>query len=79
MLHKGIAFPNERYRDVLEKMVKYFEALPGVFAVILTGSLARGKAVEGSCIDLSVFIEKKQLERAMKVGITHVWFRLSRR
>jgi len=62
-LHKGIVFPNERYRDVLEKMAKYFEALPGVFAVILTGSLARGKAVEGSCIDLSVFIEKKQFER----------------
>ena len=48
---------------VLQKTIKYFEGLPGVFAIVLTGSLARGRAVEGSCIDLSVFIEKKRFER----------------
>jgi hypothetical protein len=40
-------------------MVEYFRDYPGVYAVVLTGSLARGKAVGGSCIDLSVFLDKK--------------------
>jgi len=29
------------------------------YAIVLTGSLARGKAVEGSCIDMCVFLEKR--------------------
>jgi hypothetical protein len=62
-LNRGILFPNENYRDVLRKMVDFFEVLPGVFAVVLTGSLARGKAVEGSCIDLCVFVNKGEYEK----------------
>lgn len=62
-MHEKIHFPDESYRDVLEKMTDYFEAFPGVFAVVLTGSLARSKAVKGSCIDLCVFLGKKQFEK----------------
>ena len=54
-----LSFPSEDYRTTLAKMVGYFRDYPGVYAVVLTGSLTRGKAVEGSCIDLSVFLDKK--------------------
>lgn len=44
-------------------MVRYFEVFPGVFAIVLVGSLARGKAIKGSCIDIGVFLEKEQFDR----------------
>ena len=40
----------------------YFKTYPGVQAIILTGSLARGKAVEGSCVDLFIFVGERQFE-----------------
>jgi len=43
------------------RLVEYFREYPGVYAIVLTGSLARGKAVEGSCIDLFVFLHTKHL------------------
>lgn len=43
-------------------MVGYFELFPEVFAIALTGSLARGKAVIGSCIDLCFFLDKEGYE-----------------
>jgi predicted nucleotidyltransferase len=54
-------FPSEDYRTTLAKAVEYFRGYAGVYAVVLTGSLARGKAVEGSCIDLSIFLDKRHL------------------
>jgi len=42
-------------------LVEYFREYSGVYAVVLTGSLARGKAVKGSCIDLFVFLRAKHL------------------
>jgi hypothetical protein len=47
----------------LARFPEYFKTLPGVYAIVLTGSLARGKAVEGSCIDIFVFLQKKHLKR----------------
>jgi hypothetical protein len=43
-------------------MVEYFREYPGVFAIALTGSLARGKAAKGSCIDLFVFLDTEHLQ-----------------
>jgi hypothetical protein len=40
----------------LLKLREYFREYPGVFAIVLTGSLARGRAVKGSCVDLVVFL-----------------------
>jgi len=57
-----LVYPNDEYPKVLTKVTDYFKAYPGVYAVVLTGSLARGRAVEGSCIDLSIFLGKKQFE-----------------
>ena len=55
----GLGFPNRDYRRILEGMCEYFKRYPGTNAIVLTGSLARGKAVEGSCIDLAVFLNKE--------------------
>lgn len=43
-------------------MTEYFKTYSGVDAIVLTGSLARGKAVEGSCIDLFIFLGKRQFD-----------------
>jgi len=45
----------------LTKFVNYFKDYPGVYAIVLTGSLAREKAVKGSCIDLFIFLSPKHL------------------
>jgi predicted nucleotidyltransferase len=52
-------FPNQDYSRILERTCEYFRRYPGTNAIVLTGSLARGKAVEGSCIDLAVFLGKE--------------------
>jgi len=54
-----LAFPNQKYKLVLQRMGEYFKQYAGTNAIVLTGSLARGKAVGGSCIDLAVFLDRK--------------------
>jgi len=44
-------------------MVKYYETYPCVCAVVLIGSLARGKAALGSCIDLAVFLHDEGFKK----------------
>jgi hypothetical protein len=56
-----LTFPNQKYKLILTRLVEYFGTYPGVYAIVLTGSLARGKAIEGSCIDLFVFFHRKHL------------------
>lgn len=57
-----LTYPNKDYQKVLTKVTEYFKTYPGVYAMVLTGSLARGKAVEGSCIDLFIFLGKRQFD-----------------
>jgi predicted nucleotidyltransferase len=57
-----LSFPNQDYKMILTRLVEYFMNYPGVYAIVLIGSVARGKAVEGSCIDLFVFLHKKHLK-----------------
>jgi len=59
-LFPNLSYPNQNYKKVLAKMVNYFRAYDGVYAIVLTGSMARAKAVEGSCIDLCIFLDSKQ-------------------
>jgi hypothetical protein len=47
---------------ILTRLVEYFRNYPGVYAIVLIGSLATGKAVKGSCIDLFIFLDKKHLD-----------------
>lgn len=57
-----LRYPHEGYRQALSKMSGFYRDYLGVYAIVLTGSLARGKAVEGSCIDLCIFLEREQFE-----------------
>jgi predicted nucleotidyltransferase len=57
-----LKYPHEGYKKVLVGLVEYFKKYPGVYAIVLTGSLARGKAVKGSCIDLCIFLSKRQFD-----------------
>jgi len=56
-----MSFPHRHYKTTLTKIVNYFKEYPGVYAIVLTGSLARGKAVKGSCVDLFIFLPTKHL------------------
>jgi predicted nucleotidyltransferase len=58
----NLVFPDRNCRTALTGLVKYFRRYSGVYAIVLTGSLARGKAVKGSCIDLFVFLHTKHLK-----------------
>ena len=58
----NLKYPHEGYRKILAKIVDYFKEYPGVYAVVLTGSLARNKAVTGSCIDIYVFLQTRQYD-----------------
>lgn len=60
VLFPNLSFPNQDYKKVLTEMVNYFRTNDGVYAIVLTGSVARAKAVEGSCIDLCIFLDNKQ-------------------
>jgi predicted nucleotidyltransferase len=57
-----LEFPDDSYRKPLVDLVKYFKGYTGVYAIVLTGSLARGKAVKGSCIDLFVFFDEESFK-----------------
>lgn len=59
---RKISFPRQNYEATLTKFVDYFKENASVFAIVLTGSLARGKAVKGSCIDVFVFLPTKHLK-----------------
>lgn len=58
----SLNFPLKNYKTALTKFVNYFKDYSGVYAIVLTGSLARGKAVKGSCIDLFIFLPTKHLK-----------------
>lgn len=58
-----IRYPTQNYRIALNKMVKYYQAYPRVFAIVLIGSLARGKATLGSCIDLAIFLHAEEFKK----------------
>lgn len=60
MFTADLQYPNEGYKVVLWKIVNYFRSYSGVYAIVLSGSLARGKAVKGSCIDLFIFLSKRE-------------------
>jgi len=57
----NLRFPNQKCKTILAGIVDYFGKYRGVYAIVLTGSLARGKAVEGSCVDLFIFLDTKNL------------------
>jgi hypothetical protein len=59
---KRIKYPSAGYKKPLTDLVEYFKGYAGVYAIVLTGSLARAKAVKGSCIDLYVFLDEEDFK-----------------
>jgi hypothetical protein len=58
----NLKYSSDEYREILARITEYFQKYRGVYAIVLTGSLARGRAVKGSCIDLFIFLEKPQFK-----------------
>jgi hypothetical protein len=66
-------FPHQDYEMILARLVEYFRNYPGVYAIVLIGSMATGKAVEGSCIDLFIFLHKKHLDSLASTINSRTW------
>jgi len=62
-LQTRIHCPTQSYNIVLNKIVKYYVTYPRVFAVVLIGSLARGKAAPGSCMDFAIFLHHEEFTK----------------
>jgi hypothetical protein len=50
-------YPTREHEDAAVYVTDFFSKQDCVDAVLLTGSCARGKAVPGSCVDISVLLE----------------------
>jgi predicted nucleotidyltransferase len=50
-------YPTEKHEAAARCIVDHFSTVPGVDAVILMGSCARGKADVGSCVDILVLVQ----------------------
>lgn len=50
------AYPTPQHADAADAVVAFFSMRPGVDAVLLTCSCARGKATPDSCLDITVLI-----------------------
>jgi hypothetical protein len=50
------SYPTEQHARAAEWITGYFSTLPGVEAVLLTCSCARGKAARDSCLDIDVLL-----------------------
>jgi hypothetical protein len=51
------AYPTPQHAAAAAAVTHYFQALPGVEAVLLVNSCARGKAVPDSCLDMAVLVD----------------------
>lgn len=50
------AYPTPEHARAAERVVQFFAGQPGVEAVLLTCSCARGKATRDSCLDMAVIL-----------------------
>jgi len=80
-------YPTREHEDAARLATEFFSHRDGVEAVLLTCSCARGKAVPGSCVDISVLLhpsveprEREQLEATWSdhSGVSPVLSALSR-
>jgi len=57
MVQTGAYYPTPHHAAAAGAVVNFFQQQPGVHAVILTCSCARGKASPDSCLDMAVLID----------------------
>ncbi len=55
------AYPTHQHASAAEAITAFFSRQPGVEAILLMGSCARGRAVPGSCIDILVLARPQVL------------------
>jgi predicted nucleotidyltransferase len=55
------AYPTIQHEQAAGRIVEFFSRQPGVQAVLLTCSCARGKAVPDSCLDIAVLLKPETL------------------
>ena len=61
------AFPSVYHQKAAEKFTAFFRYRPGVEAVLLVNSCARGKASPDSCLDLAVILTPAVFKQAQPV------------
>jgi len=54
-------YPTCQHADAAEVVTTFFNHQPGVEAVLLMGSCARGRAVPGSCVDILILLRPPEL------------------
>ena len=68
-MHTGAIYPSAEHKRAAEAVVGFFSGQE-VDAVILTCSCARGKAVRGSCLDVSIL---HSLDESKMFHVKHLW------
>lgn len=58
-MRTGAEYPTAEHEAASRAVTDSFSKVPDVEAVILTGSCARGKATEDSCLDIIVLLSQK--------------------
>ena len=61
------AYPGEYHQKAAEKFVAFFSDRPGVEAILLVNSCARGKASPDSCLDLAVILTSAAFKHSRRV------------
>lgn len=61
------AYPGVYHQKAAEKFAAFFRGRPGVEAILLVNSCARGKASPDSCLDLAVILTPAAFKQARSV------------
>jgi hypothetical protein len=53
------AYPTPQHADAAEVLVEHYRGQPGIDAVLLVNSCARGKATSDSCLDIAILVPEE--------------------
>ncbi len=66
------AYPTPAHENAAQAILHYFRSIPGVAAVLLVNSCARGKATADSCLDMVVLVEPETF-KAQGANLETAW------
>lgn len=66
------AYPTPQHAAAAGAAAEFFSRRPGVEAVLLMGSCARGRAVSGSCVDILILVRPQTLA-ACRAALEAAW------
>jgi len=73
-MHLSATYPTRQHADAAEAVTAFFTRQPGVEAVLLMGSCARGRAAPSSCVDILVLLRPPELA-ARRADLEAAWQR----